>query len=181
MFAKWMLAPSGYYIGLLVVDNCHIYASGRTSDMLEKRMKKAAYIQKRISQRQVWLEQNPSEEIDLQYASAIFKSKYCKARDGQPKVTVTSKKMVTEPKPIFEHITEIDKDTGELIVYKLIEVSRFKLRNRNDHKELVTEWREQELRTQPYSPSVDIQPFRQPMKYTSDCEPVAMVNKIDAE
>jgi hypothetical protein len=129
MYAEWMLAPSGYYIGLLKVGNKHYYASGRTADHLERNMKFSAYQNERISASQVHLAHEKSDSIDISKASKMFYSKYIKAKEGTgTKTIVTKTHVVNEPKPVFEHITEIDKDTGELVVYKLIEVSRFKLR-----------------------------------------------------
>lgn len=178
MYAEWMLAPSGYYVAVLKVGNKHYYASGRTSDILEKNIKATGYMKERISQSQIHLAQNRSEEIDLQYASKMFISKYCKPRDGRPATIIRNNTLQKTPEPVYEHITEVDRATGELVVYKLIEVSRFKLRKREDHDELIREIRTKEIMTQPFT-EVDVQPFRQPMKYSS--EPTELVNKIDAE
>ena len=128
MYAEWMLAPSGYYVALLKVGNKHYYASGRNADILERNIKTTAYLKERISQSQIHLAQNKSEQIDLQYASKMFISKYCKARDGRPNTVIRHNTIQKTPEPIYEHVTEIDRNTGELVVYKLIEVSRFKLR-----------------------------------------------------
>lgn len=135
MYANWMLAPSGYYIAVLEVDNCHIYASGRTVDILEKRIKQNAYLQKKISATQVHLAHEKSESIDLSFASEMFKTKFCKPRkDDDKKIIYTKNSLSVAPTPVYEHITEIDKTTGELVVYKLIEVNRFKLRTIQQEK-----------------------------------------------
>lgn len=129
MYAEWMLAPSGYYIGLLKVGNKHYYSSGRTADHLERNLKFSAYQNERISATQVHLAHEKSDSIDISKASKMFYSKYIKAREGTgTKTIVTKTHVINEPKPVFEHITEIDKTTGELVIYKLIEVNRFKLR-----------------------------------------------------
>lgn len=134
MYAEWMLAPSGYYIALLKVGNKHYYASGRNADILERNIKSTGYLKERISQSQIHLAQSKSEQIDLQYASKMFISKYCKARDERPNTVIRHNTIQKTPEPIYEHVTEIDKNTGELVVYKLIEVSRFKLRQTETEK-----------------------------------------------
>lgn len=80
MYAKWALAPSGYYIGVIVFNNKHYYSHGRTVDHLEKNLKWVMYQKERVSATQVHLEQQRSEEIDLQYATKLFMTKYVKAK-----------------------------------------------------------------------------------------------------
>lgn len=125
MIAQYMLAPSGFYIGLLVVDNAHLYASGRTLDVLEKNIKAAAYQQKRISQRQVKLDTKPTEELDLSYASNMFKNKFVKVKPNRPEVVATKNKIVSAPKPQVEYLCE--RKDGEMIVYEVKEVARYKV------------------------------------------------------
>lgn len=33
MYAKWTLAPSGFYIGVVVFNNKHYYSYGRTANL----------------------------------------------------------------------------------------------------------------------------------------------------
>lgn len=132
MYAEWMLAPSGYYIGLLRVGNKHYYSSGRTPDHLEKNLKFSAYQNERISASQVHLAHEKSEEIDISKASQCFITRYVKPRKntGLEDIKVTKTHIVAPPKqPKEEHIAEIDKETGELVIYKLTEIQRFKLKN----------------------------------------------------
>lgn len=124
MYAKWALAPSGFYIGVANVNNKHYYASGRTPDLLEKNMKRNLYMEEHISNTQVHLEQSRSDEIDLQYASKIFMAKFVKPKlNAQP--VIVNKTLVAAPKPQFEYITE--QDGNEMVVYELREVARYKL------------------------------------------------------
>lgn len=179
MYAEWMLAPSGYYVGLLKIGNKYCYASGRTTRLLERNMKFAAYHNEGVSARQVHLAYKRSESIDTSKVSKMFYSKYIKAKgDSNKKVTVTKTHTIKEQKPMVEHITEIDRATGELVVYKLIEVSRFKLRKREDHDELVREIRAKEIASQPFVPGTDVQPFGLPMKYSDECPRVVATNEI---
>lgn len=124
MYAKWALAPSGYYIGVVEFNNKHYYASGRTADQLEKNMKRQMWIQEHVSNSQVHLEQSRSDEIDISFASKIFIGRYVKAKPGRP-VIATKTKIITPPKPQFEYITE--KTDNEMVVYELREVARYKL------------------------------------------------------
>ena len=142
MYAEWMLAPSGYYIGLLRIGNKHYYSSGRTPDHLEKNLKFSAYQNERISASQVHLAHEKSDQIDISKASASFMTKFVKPRKntGLEDIKVTKTHIIAPPKPIIqqeepsseneEHIAEIDKSTGELVIYKLMEVKRFKLKNK---------------------------------------------------
>lgn len=124
MYAKWALAPSGYYIGVVEFNNKHYYASGRTADQLEKNIKRQMYIQEHVSNSQVHLEHQRSDEIDISFASRIFVGRYVKAKAGRP-VVATKTKIITPPKPVLEHLTETIGD--ELVVYELREVARYKL------------------------------------------------------
>lgn len=124
MYAKWALAPSGYYIGVVEFNNKHYYASGRTSDQLEKNIKRQMWMQERVSNSQVYLEHSRSDEIDISFASKIFIGRYVKAKPGRP-VIATKTKIITPPKPQFEYITE--QTDNEMVVYELREVARYKL------------------------------------------------------
>jgi len=124
MYAKWALAPSGYYIGVIEFNNKHYYASGRTPDKLEHNMKRQMYMAEHVSNTQVHLEQSRSDEIDISYASKIFVGRYVKPKPGRP-VIATKTKIITPPKPVLEHLTEMIGD--ELVVYELREVARYKL------------------------------------------------------
>lgn len=124
MYAKWALAPSGYYIGVIVFNNKHYYSHGRTVDHLEKNLKWVMYQKERVSATQVHLEQQRSEEIDLQYATKLFMTKYVKAKlNAQP--IVVNKTLMEAPKPPVEYICE-EKD-GEMIIYEMKEIQRYKL------------------------------------------------------
>lgn len=133
MYAKWTMSPAGYFIGVVEVNNKHYYASGRTANILERNIKATVYNKERISQSQVHLEQKPSDEIDITYASNMFKSKYVFAKN---KTNVANKEMAATKKTIYripvpekQHITEIDEKTNELIVYEVVEIARYKLKN----------------------------------------------------
>ena len=124
MYAKWTLAPSGFYIGVVVFNNKHYYSYGRTANHLESNIKTRLYQMERVSQTQVHLEQQMSDEIDLTYATNIFKSKYVKARpNAQP--VVANNKLMSALKPPVEYLCE-QKD-GEMIVYEVKEVARYKV------------------------------------------------------
>lgn len=133
MYAKWTMSPAGYFIGVVEVNNKHYYASGRTANILERNIKATVYNKERISQSQVHLEQKPSDEIDITYASNMFKSKYVFAKN---KTSIANKEMAATKKTIYripvpekQHITEIDEKTNELIVYEVVEIARYKLKN----------------------------------------------------
>lgn len=142
MYAEWMLAPSGYYIGLLRVGNKHYYSSGRTPDHLEQNLKYSAYQNEKISASQVHLAHEKSEQIDISKASKCFMTRYVKPKpySGLKDIKLTKTHIIAPPKPVIkqeepsseneEHIAEIDKNTGELVIYKLTEVKRFKLKNK---------------------------------------------------
>ena len=133
MYAKWTMSPAGYFIGVVEVNNKHYYASGRTSNILERNIKATVYNKERISQSQVHLEQKPSDEIDITYASNMFKSKYVFAKNKTSNVNnemaATKKTIYRMPTPEKQHITEIDEKTNELIVYEVVEIARYKLKN----------------------------------------------------
>ena len=137
MYAKWMRAPSGYYIGVIEFNNGHYYSHGRTADHLETNLKFHMYQKCRISQSQVHLEQSPSESIDLQYAHPKFISAYVKpkANKGTNEPVIIKNKIVQPPKMELEHISEIDKNTGELVIYELKEIARYKMRKQEEIKE----------------------------------------------
>ena len=124
MYVKWTLAPSGFYIGVVEFNNKHYYASGRTTDLLEKNMKRSLYIAERVSATQVHLEHSKSESLDLQYASRVFMSKFVKSKKGaQP--AVVNKTIVTPPKPQVEYVCEQHGD--EMVVFEMKEVARYKV------------------------------------------------------
>ena len=131
MYAKWIKGPAGYYIAHLQVGNKNYYASGRTADICERNIKATAYAKERISQRQVHLEQSPSEELDTQFASNAFKRKFLTPKDTKVKVTKVGT-IITTPKPQYEHVSEIDPKTGELVVYEIREIARYKMKNREN-------------------------------------------------
>lgn len=137
MFAKWTLNKnSGYYIGLIVYQNKHYYASGKTVDLLEKNMKACMYAKERIPNNEVHLEYEMSPSIDLSFTNKIFYGMFCK-----PKATkATERKRVRDlreqeireeqqPTKETEYIQEIDEKTNELVVYEIREVKRYKLRS----------------------------------------------------
>lgn len=124
MYVKWTIAPSGFCIGVANVNNKHYYSYGRNADHLEKNIKTRLYQKEHISQTQVHLEQQMSPEIDLQYAEKIFVSKYVKAKpNAQPAVVKNT--IIQAPKPPVEYLCE-QKD-GEMIVYEVKEVARYKV------------------------------------------------------
>lgn len=144
MFAKWTLNKnSGYYIGLIVYNNKHYYASGRTVDLLEKNMKACMYAKERIPASEVHLEYQMSNSIDLSFANKIFYGMFCKVKpnkrterervrtikqleqlEQQEQEPKKEKPKVKEP----EYITEVDEKTNELVVYEIKEIQRYKLR-----------------------------------------------------
>ncbi len=147
MYAKWMLAPNGYYLSVLVHDNKHIYASGRTPDDLEKRTKKNAYLHCRLSASDVHLEHERSAAIDLRFCSKNFRTRfvekvcpgqvntwtrtekaiYAEEHDEAPEDKVCS--VAEEPKKIEEF--SYSEEDGVLIVYKVVreEVARYPIGN----------------------------------------------------
>lgn len=141
-----MKAPSGYYIAVLEYNNGHYYSYGRTADHLEKNIKTQMYQKQRISNSMVHLEQQMSESIDMRYATQKFITRYYKKRDNGPVIQVPlppiesynpqaieaklqekMKEKEVEDKE-KEYVTEIDKDTNEMVVYELKEVARYKLK-----------------------------------------------------
>lgn len=123
MYVKWTLAPSGFYIGMVEFNNKHYYASGRTADLLEKNMKRSLYMAERVSATQVHLEHSKSAELDLQYASKMFISKFVKSKNGE-RPAVVNKTIVAPVKPQVEYICEQHND--EMVVYEVKEVARYK-------------------------------------------------------
>ena len=136
MYVKWTMAPSGNFIGVAFVNNRHYYSYGRTADHLEKNMRTQLYQAERFPTSSVHLEQERSQEIDLQYASKMFVSKYVKVKPNRQPIIVNKKLIATpetkeEPKTNSGYIHEIDKATNELVIYELKEVARYKLRKEN--------------------------------------------------
>ena len=142
MYAKWTMAPSGNYIGVIEFNNRHYYAYGRNADHLEKNLKSRLYQEERVPTASVHLEHEMSEAIDLQYASKMFISKFVKVKMNRrpimvnkvvmaPKEIVENQNKVEEPKENEEYIHQVDEETNELVVYKLTEVARYKLRKEN--------------------------------------------------
>lgn len=144
MFAKWTLnKESGYYLGLIVYDNKHYYASGRTVDLLEKNMKACMYNKEHIPTNEVHLEYEMSPSIDLSFANKIFYGMFCKPKpnkrterervrtikmmEKQERRKYQKRKQEEEKEP--EYIQEIDEKTNELVVYEIKEVKRYKLRH----------------------------------------------------
>lgn len=146
MYAKWMRAPSGYYVAVLEYNNGHYYSYGRTADHLEKNIKVHLYQKCRVPNSMVHLEQQMSPSIDMRYATQKFISRYFKKRDNGPVIQVPlpplesynhqeieaklqekikENEVETKEK---EYVTEIDKDTNEMVVYELKEVARYKLK-----------------------------------------------------
>lgn len=142
MYAKWTMAPSGNYIGVIEFNNRHYYSYGRTADHLERNMKVHMYQKERIGASQVHLEQQMSDQIDLRYATQKFISRYVKPKMNRRPIMVNKVIMAT-PEPQEEkkeevietintkekeYVTEMDKDTNEMVVYELKEVARYKLK-----------------------------------------------------
>ena len=145
MYAKWTMAPSGYYIGVIEFNNGHYYSYGRTADHLEKNMKVHMYQKQRISATQVHLEQTMSDAIDLQYAHPKFIARYVRPKMNRQPIMV-NKVLMTPPTPVTpeepkqeepkqeetqkdkEYVTDIDIEKNEMVVYELKEVARYKLR-----------------------------------------------------
>ena len=140
MYAKWTMAPSGYYIGVIEFNNGHYYSYGRTADHLEKNMKVHMYQKQRISASQVHLEQTMSDAIDLQYANPKFIARYVRPKMNRQPIMV-NKVIMTPPAPVTpeepkqeevqkdkEYVTDIDTEKNEMVVYELKEVARYKLR-----------------------------------------------------
>lgn len=150
MYAKWTMAPSGYYVAVLEYNNGHYYSYGRNADHLEKNIKTQMYQKCRISNAMVHLEHQMSDSIDMRYASEKFMTRYYKKRINGPVVHVplpqtesynpqeieeklqekikeneVEKEVETKEK---EYVTEIDKDTNEMVVYELKEIARYKLK-----------------------------------------------------
>lgn len=142
MYAKWTMAPSGNYIGVIEFNNRHYYAYGRNADHLEKNLKSRLYQEERVPTASVHLEHEMSEAIDLQYASKMFISKFVKVKMNRrpimvnkvvmaPKEVVDKENKVEQPNPNEEYIHQVDQETNELVIYKLTEVARYKLRKEN--------------------------------------------------
>lgn len=134
MYAKWTRLPGGNYIGVIEINNRHYYAHGRTADHLEKNLKHTVYQRERIPASQIWLEQQKSDSIDLRWATKIFLGKFCKASDMNPREHTREIKKTTPktptPKSDSLHISEFDKKTGELVIYEMREVARYKMKPR---------------------------------------------------
>lgn len=143
MYAKWTMAPSGNYIGVIEFNNRHYYSYGRTADHLEKNIKVHMYQKERIAASQVHLEQQMSDQIDLRYATQKFVSRYVKAKINRRPIMVNRVLMAT-PEPQEEkkeeavvetintkekeYVTDVDVEKNEMVVYELKEVARYKLR-----------------------------------------------------
>lgn len=138
MYAKWTMAPSGFYIGVIEFNNGHYYSHGRTADHLERNLKFHMYQKCQISQSQVHLDQQMSEAIDLRYANQKFISAYVKPRLNRQPI-ISNKILMSPPEPKVEtkqveetkdkeYVTDIDTETNEMVIYELKEVARYKLR-----------------------------------------------------
>ena len=131
MYVKWTIAPSGFCIGVVEFNNKHYYCYGRNSNHLEKNIKMRLYQKEHISTTQVHLEHERSDEIDLQYADPKFITRFVRPKpNAQP--VVIGKKVMAEPKPQVEYICE--KHDGEMVVYEMKEVARYKMHKRPEIK-----------------------------------------------
>lgn len=146
MYAKWTMAPSGYYVAVLEYNNGHYYSYGRNADHLEKNIKTQMYQKCRISNAMVHLEHQMSDSIDMRYASEKFMTRYYKKRINGPVVHVPLPPLESYNPQVIEaklqekikenevetkekeYVTDIDTEKNEMIVYELKEVARYKLR-----------------------------------------------------
>ena len=135
MYAKWALAPSGFYIAVVEFNNKHYYSYGRTPDHLEKNIATRLYQTEGVSTAQVHLEQRRSEQIDLQYATKIFMTRYVKPKINQRPVIVNKVLMAPpEPQepmgdaPVNDNDEFICKEKdGYIVIYKLTEIKKYKM------------------------------------------------------
>ena len=151
---KFCRAPSGLWCGVVEYNGGHIFSAGRTLDDLLKRIKNHTHTVTRGELRcaQIYLDtkqHDPYEFAKLYkvFMSTMFVSKYWSSKDPKKEVEPESyrryykSKDDTDTKPIEvkpievkpivrkskrdEHITEMDGN--EIVVYKLVEVARYKL------------------------------------------------------
>lgn len=142
-------APSNYWIGVTEYNGGHIFASGRTMDVLVKHMKQQVRLVANASARQVVLSSTQTDTYEFgkkykMFMTPIFLGRYWKIKeeyDGgkelmkvqklKPLTSAPVAEPVPEPKQKHaqpgEYITKI-KD-GVMYVYELREVAKYKLFN----------------------------------------------------
>ena len=167
---KFCRAPSQLWCGVLEYNGGHIFSAGRTLDDLLRRIKGNAYTATKgqVPNRQVYLDTKQHDTYEFEklfkvFMSNMFVAKFWRAKDPkkehEPEMYRTYIKRDDEPKenkPINvtpterdEHITQIVD--GELRVYKLVEVARYKLHT--DTRKM-PEWPVNLDATKPVLPSI---------------------------
>lgn len=140
---KFCRAPSHKWVGMCEYNGGHVFSSGSTMDELVKHMKGMMYLTGKVSARQLVLDskQHTTDDFANKYScfmSPMFFGKFWKDKSGKEKEPETHPVVNAVVAPLkapsaYEHITEI-KD-NELVVYKLVEVARYKLRSTKTNEE----------------------------------------------
>lgn len=147
---KFCRAPSGLWCGVVEYNGGHIFSAGRTLDDLLKRIKNHTHAVTRGELRcaQIYLDTKQHDPYEFAklfkvFMSQMFVAKYWSAKDPKKEIEPDTYRKYykqkdndesikpIEVKPVIrkskrdEHITEMDGN--EIVVYKLVEVARYKL------------------------------------------------------
>lgn len=129
---KFCRAPSGNWVGVVEYQGGHIFSAGRTLDDLLKRMKNNVYTTTKgqVSNRQVYIDTKQHDTYEFEklykvFMSNMFVSKFwrAKGKEQEPETHVVTAPLKAPSS--YEYITDMDGD--EMVVYKLVEVARYKL------------------------------------------------------
>lgn len=131
---NYCLAPSGNYVGWIVVDNGHYFGSGRTIDAMLKNVKYTLYFHKRMSVKGLYLNDKPTllPEVPVQFMTKAFKTRAWFNHHNGP---VTETKFVhisnESTKPVESEETydfyEYKKVNGVLEVYGCKKIKEYQL------------------------------------------------------
>lgn len=149
---EWMRNPkNGRLIGHIFIRNMHLYSSGRNLNVLDRNIKQQGAKYK-IPASLLRLAFQPSESIDLTYASSVFLTRYVNKVDLRYIDMKEARKMINENRekkeelhsedlndepvkvsiepeqPVEDDSAYITKEKdGNIYVYKVIKVAEYKM------------------------------------------------------
>lgn len=143
---KFTKNPAGdLWIGWTEYENGTWFASGRTLDMLVKRMKVRLWTDKHVSMRQVYLDTNKSNitDVPVDKMTKVFRTKFWRdyQRTAEQSLEQKPVEKPAEQKVFSRDLGEVKYDyyeykvkDGHLVVYGILrrEINSFDLRKNNE-------------------------------------------------
>ncbi len=161
---KFCRAPSGLWVGVIEYNGGHIFSAGRTLDDLLKRIKNNSYTvtKGQVRNCQVYIDTKQHDTYEFNklfgvFMSTMFRAKFWNAKDPkkeiEPETYRTYIKRDEDKKPAEQPRVEPTKKSGSdefvaekvgdyMVMYRLVEVARFKLHNSTPALEPNTESQE---------------------------------------